>query len=151
MGETATGCIVWRGFLVALLVGGCATARGAPPASASVGATTDADTPMAVVVPAPPRAPVVAAEPSGDPLARQGSTVFFRVCGPCHMALWRVPSGGTLSATERTEAAVRRQIREGSGARGPGGMPAIGVDALPEHELPALLAYLRALRIVAPR
>jgi hypothetical protein len=33
MGETATGCIVWRGFLVALLVGGCATARGARPHS----------------------------------------------------------------------------------------------------------------------
>jgi mono/diheme cytochrome c family protein len=151
MGETRAGCIGWRGFVVVLLVAGCATARGAPPTSASVEATTDAGTPVAVVVPVPPRAPIVAAEPSGDPLARQGSTVFFRVCGPCHMALWRVPSGGTLSASERTEAAVRRQIREGSGDRGRGGMPAIGVDALPDHEMPALMAYLRTLHVVAPR
>ncbi len=151
MGETSAGWMGCRGFLVVLLLAGCATARGAPPASASVEATTSAGTPVAVVVPRPPRAPVVAVEPSGDPLARQGIAVFFRVCGPCHMALWRVPAGGTLSATDRTEAAVRRQIREGSRDRGRGGMPAIGVDALPEHEMPALMAYLRTLHVVAAR
>lgn len=149
MSGTATGCIVWRSFLVALLAAGCATARRAPPAAASVQATTDVGAPVAAAVAVPPRAPVVAGEPPIDLLTLQGSTVFFRVCGPCHAALWRVPSGGTLSATERPVAAVRRQIREGSGDRSPGGMPAIGVDSLPEREMPALLAYLRSLRVVA--
>ncbi len=74
----------------------------------------------------------------------------MRVCGPCHLGMWQVPSGGSLSAANRSEAAVRRQIREGSG-RAPDGMPAIGVDRLPESEMPALLAYLRQLHVVAPR
>ncbi len=74
----------------------------------------------------------------------------MRVCGPCHLAMWQVPSGGSLSAANRSEAAVRRQIREGSG-RAPDGMPAIGVDRLPESEMPALMAYLRQLHVVGPR
>jgi len=147
--------MLWRRYVALWLVAGCATARSAPPASvpveAPVEATTDAGTPVAVDVPAPPPAPVAAVRPAMDPLANQGSTVFFRVCGPCHMAMWRVPSGGTLSAAERSEAAVRRQIREGSGGGRRGAMPAIGVDTLPEHDMPALMAYLRTLRVVAPQ
>jgi len=142
------------GDFALLLVAGCATAHSAPPASvpveSPVEATTVAGTRVAVDVLAPPLVRVAEVRPPQDPLATQGSAVFFRVCGPCHQGMWRVPSGGTLSATERTEAAVLRQIREGSGG-GSAGMPAIGTDALPVHDMPALLAYLRTLRVVAPR
>ena len=72
----------------------------------------------------------------------------MRVCGPCHMAMWHVPSGGTLGAPERSEASVRRIIREGSGSGRAARMPAISVEALPEREMPALFARLRAMHVV---
>jgi len=64
--------------------------------------------------------------------------------------MWQVPSAGTLSPTSRPEATVRAVIRGGTRG-GRGGMPAIGVDRLPEGEMDALIAHLRALRVVAPR
>lgn len=75
--------------------------------------------------------------------------MFTRVCGPCHMAMGRVPSRVTLPAANRSEASVRRMIRGGSGAGRAMRMPAIDIDVLPEREMPALLAWLRALHVVA--
>lgn len=72
----------------------------------------------------------------------------MRVCGPCHMAMWHVPYGGTLGATARSEASVRRIIREGSDSGRAARMSALGVDALPEREMPALFAWLRAMHVV---
>lgn len=93
------------------------------------------------------------AEPT--PLDREvalGTAVFFRACGGCHLGMWRVPSGGFLSRTNWTEAAVRRQIRRGGAERdGRARMPAISTEHLPESEMPALMAYLRTTGVVAPR
>jgi|JI10StandDraft_1071094.scaffolds.fasta_scaffold500116_2 mono/diheme cytochrome c family protein len=140
-------------FLALVFVAGCATSRRAPRAPAPVEATIDAGAPVVTDVHAPAlaRVPVASPAPPRDPQADVGSAVFMSVCGPCHLGMWRVPSGGSLSATERPEAAVRRQIREGSRRRSPGAMPAIGVDRLPESDMPALMAYLRSTRVVAPR
>jgi mono/diheme cytochrome c family protein len=124
---------------------------------AIAGCASRAATPPRTIV-AAPRAtpPVVAARPAAQPsvaepratIDPQGSALFFRVCGPCHVAMWRVPPGGTLGGNGMTEAALRRQIREGStGARGT--MPAIDERALPEPSMLVLLDYLRSLGVAA--
>ena len=145
-------------FLAAL--GGCATSTRARPASsppsatalstaapdASAPAVVDASAPIAAPPPLQPPSP-----PTTDERERaEGSAVFMRVCGPCHMAMWHIPPGGTLGATHRSEASVRRIIREGSGSGRAARMPALGVEALPEREMPALFAWLRAMGVVGP-
>lgn len=76
--------------------------------------------------------------------------VFFRVCGPCHLGMWRVPVGGSLDGIARSEEAVRRQIRNG-GTRARGRMRPIDERTLDEPSLVLLIEYLRSTRVVAPR
>lgn len=147
--------------IVFVVASGCATtAAPAPstaPASAPVAtppvepATPDAGVRDATDVPPPPdaTAPTARAPTPQERQAAEGSAVFFRVCGPCHAAMWSVPTGGTLTPSNQSEASVRRQIRGGSRSDAGGGMPAIGTDSLPEREMPALLAYLRSIHVVA--
>lgn len=128
-------------ILAALAACACATsapARPAPPPVAPT-ATPDASAPAVVdaSAPSPP-----------TPQESEGAAVFMRVCGPCHAAMWRVPPGGTLSATGRSEAAVRRLLRAGSGDGSARRMPPLGVDVLPERELSPLFAWLRATGVV---
>ncbi len=136
--------------LAGLVALGCAApprARPAAPPPVAAAATPDASPPA--VVDASPPAAVDAAPPTPEARERAaGAAVFMRVCGPCHVAMWRVPQGGTLSPASRSEAAVRRLIRAGSGPGSARRMPPIGVDVLPERELPALFAWLRETRVV---
>lgn len=106
---------------------------------------------MASDAPTAPSALVRAArEPTAlDREVTAGLGVFLRVCGPCHEAMWRVPTGGHLPRNRWTEAAMRRQIRAGSGPERRFAMPAIDAGRLPEGEMPALLAYLRSIEAVA--
>lgn len=134
-------------------VTGCATTTtpvGASTASPTA-ATHDAGGPTASDASTAPSAPLrVAREPT--PLEREvraGLGVFLRVCGSCHEAMWRLPTGGRLPRIRWTEAAMRRQIREGSGRSSASAMPAIDAGRLPESEMPALLAYLRSIEAVA--
>jgi hypothetical protein len=126
------------------LTAGCAARPAAPPRTIVAARAEPSET---VTTRAAPQPVVTAAQAPIDP---RGSEVFFRVCGPCHVAMWRVPSGGTLGGNELSEVALRRQIREGStGPRGT--MPAIDERALPEPSMLPLLEYLRSLRVIAPR
>lgn len=122
--------------------------------------TTQAPPPLAASArPAPAQRPDAAIETSRaasrdasapPPSNADGQAVFFRVCGPCHLGLWHVPTGGSLGPNERSEEVVRRQIRQGStSARGT--MPAIDERALPEPSMVALIEHLRSIRVVAPR
>lgn len=97
-----------------------------------------------------PSAPVgVAREPTAlDREVTAGLGVFMRVCGTCHEAMWRLPTGGHLPRIRWTEAAMRRQIRAGSGRSSASAMPAIDAGRLPESEMPALIAYLRSIEAV---
>lgn len=134
--------------LALMACGGCAAAP--PPRSTPAAAIVDAGAPEASVA---ERAPARATrEPTAaEREASAGVAVFMRVCGPCHEAMWRVAPAGPLPRLRWTEAAMRRQIREGSrGDGGREGMPALGADALPERDLPALFAYLRQVEAIAP-
>ena len=136
--------------LAALAACACATsapARPAAPPPIAPTTTPDASAPAVVDASAPAVADASAPSPP-TPQESEGAAVFFRVCGPCHMAMWRVPPGGTLSATGRSEAAVRRLLRAGSGDGSARRMPPLGVEVLPERELPALFAWLRAMGVV---
>ncbi|MFO0614593.1 MAG: cytochrome c [Polyangiaceae bacterium] len=110
------------------------TGSGAPTASASASAST---------APATPPAP--------DEIAA-GSTAFRKACASCHDKDQHTYSFvRVLTDLKWPEARVREKIRKGSGPRGDGpSMPAIGTDVLPDADLPALIAYLRSIRTVAP-
>jgi mono/diheme cytochrome c family protein len=133
-------------------VAGCAstTAPATTTVAAPVTATPDAGAPMASDASTAPSAPVRAArEPTAlDREVAVGIGVFMRVCGTCHEAMWRVPTGGHLPRLRWTEAAMRRQIRAGSGRSSASAMPAIDAGRLPESEMPALFAYLRSIEAV---
>jgi hypothetical protein len=146
--ERAVRAPPWLGVLASMLgsIVGCA-ARAAPPPRTIVAVRAAGSNTVATRVAPQPVAVSVA---PGAPVDARGGEVFYRVCGPCHVAMWRVPSGGTLGSNGLSEAALRRQVREGStGARG--AMPAIDERALPEASMPVLLDYLRRLGVVSPR
>lgn len=145
-----------RAALALAAVTGCATTTRPVGASiaAPTAATPDAGGPTATDASMAPDAPLrVAREPT--PLEREvraGLGVFLRVCGTCHEAMWRLPTGGHLPRIRWTEAAMRRQIREGSGRSSASAMPAIDAGRLPESEMPALFAYLRSIEaVVSPK
>ncbi len=137
---------------LALAAARCATTTApvAAPSAAPLAATPDAGGPRARDASTTPNAPVrVARAPT--PLEREviaGLGVFTRVCSPCHEAMWRLPPGGRLHGLRWTEAAIRRQIRAGSGRSSGSAMPALDTGRLPEDEMPALLVYLRSINAV---
>ncbi|MBL8683283.1 MAG: cytochrome c [Myxococcales bacterium] len=133
--------------LVAFTIAACAAQTTQTPRHTAPSARpAPAHSPDAAIV----TAPAASSDASAPPSNAEGQAVFFRVCGPCHLALWHVPTGGSLGPNERDEDEVRRQIRQGStSARGT--MPAIDERTLPESSMIALIEYLRSTRVVAPR
>lgn len=109
--------------------------------SSASGAATTA-TAVATTAPAPPTPEEIAA----------GRKVFEKACGGCHdkehhtYAFVR-----TLDDVKYTEAQLRTKIRRDPGPPGDSPqMPAIKTDVLPDGDVPALVAYLRSIRAVAP-
>src|SRR4051812_33620236 len=100
-----------RSTFALIFVAGCATT--APSARSAATATSTAPAPAAAAPPSPAIADasasalVDASAPTPiDSEVAQGHALFERICAPCHEGRWRVPTGGTLSRTNRTEAAI---------------------------------------------
>ncbi len=106
-----------------------ADAQGSRPASSDSGRAT-----------ARPGTPVVASTTAAS--AASGRTLFDRVCGRCHPG-GNEDTGPRILGIAWSEARVRTQIRSGS-AR----MRAIATSRLADADMPALITYLRSLRVV---
>ncbi len=134
----AWGVAVTLTLVVVSACGGSGTVTPAAGPGGTASATSGHEAPAATA--GAPATPVHQAALPEDSTARRGHALFDAACARCHAT--SVPLADLGYSPERMDAVLHAGSERG------GLMPAVPPSALPEAELPALVAYLRTLHAV---